>query len=178
MSFQRSWIFALCAAGVLCAGTTLAAQPQGEGRAPLAPAAPFQSVPVDNARLAEIRGGFDLGNGLVASFGISRAIYINGNLVAHVSLNIPDVAQIDRKQAQALATLVNGVTLIRNGPGNFIDPASFNQAAGAIVIQNTLDNQQIQALTTLDTRVRNLSQFSSLNLANTLQQALVNSRGQ
>lgn len=175
MRFQRSWIFALCTAAVSFAGVARAAQPHATGRAYIAPI--FESMPVDNGRLATIRGGFDLGNGLVASFGISRAIYINGNLIAKVSVNIPDVSQIDRKQAEALATLVNGVTLIRNGPGNFVDPASFNQAAGAIVIQNTLDNQQIQALTTLDTRARNLSQFSSLNLANTLQQALVNSRG-
>jgi hypothetical protein len=160
---------------MLPVGSAWAAQAQAAGRAPVPP---FESMPMDNGDLAGIRGGFDLGNGLVASFGISRAIYINGDLVARVSINIPDVSQIDRKQAAALATLVNGATLIRNGPGNFVDPASFNRMAGAIVIQNTLDNQQIQALTTLDTRVRNLTQFSSLNIANTLQQALVNSRGQ
>lgn len=177
MKFQRSLAFAFCLAAVAFAGAARAAPPQAHGGR-FAPSTPFGSFPVDNNRLASMRGGFDLGDGLVASFGISRAIYINGNLVAQVSVNIPDVSRIDRKQAEALATLVNGVTLIRNGPGNFVDPASFNRTAGAIVIQNTLDNQQIQALTTLDTRVRNLSQFSSLNLANTLQQALVNSRGQ
>lgn len=177
MKFQRSCVFVLCMAALAFAGTARAAPSRVAKGAYLAPM-PFGSVPVDNGRLAAIRGGFDLGSGLVASFGISRAIYINGNLVAQVSVNIPDVSQIDRKQAEALATLVDGVTLIRNGPGNFVDPSSFNRAAGAIVIQNTLDNQQIKALTTLDTRVRNLGQFSSLNLANTLQQALVNSRGQ
>lgn len=135
-------------------------------------------MPVSDARLAACRGGFDLGGGLVASFGIDRAIYINGNLVASVSVNIPDLARIDSAQANALAMLANGVTLIHNGPGNFVDPASFNRATGAIVIQNTLDNQQIQALTTLNTTVRNLSQFNSLNVANSLQQALINSRGQ
>ena len=56
-------------------------------------------------------------------------------------------------------------------------PASFNRATGAIVIQNTLDNQQIQALTTLNTTVRNLNQFTSMNVANSLQQALIRSRG-
>lgn len=178
MGCQRSVVFVLCSAAVLFAGAVRATPPQTMGRVQVAPAAPFGSAPLDESRLEAIRGGFDLGNGLVASFGISRAIYINGNLVAQVSVSIPDVSQIDRKQAESLATLVNGVTLIRNGPGNFVDPASFNQAAGAIVIQNTLDNQRIQALTTLDTRVRDLGQFSSLNLANTLQQALVNSRGQ
>lgn len=175
---RRSWLFALGVAA-LFAGAAQAAQPaptMGSARTTADPL--FASASVSNARLSDFRGGFDLGGGLVASFGISRAIYINGNLVAQVRIDIPDMSHIDSAQANALATLVNGVTLIRNGPGNFVDPASFNRATGAIVIQNSLNNQQIQALTTLDTTVRNLNQFSSLNVANTLQSALVNSRGQ
>lgn len=176
MRFARCW---LCAMGsvALFAGASRAAQPVAEVHARTTYELPFASMPVSDGRLAGFRGGFDLGGGLVASFGIDRAIYINGNLVAKVSVNIPDLARIDGQQASALAALANGVTLIRNGPGNFVDPASFNRATGAIVIQNSLDNQQIQALTTLDTTVRNLNQFSSLNIANSLQQALVNSRG-
>lgn len=142
------------------------------------PAAAGLPAPVSHVVLSGLRGGFDLGGGVVAAFGISRAVYINGVLVANVHVSIPDVAHIDTAQAQALATLANNVTFIRNGPGNFVDPASFNRALGAIVIQNTLDNQQIQAVTTLDTTVRNLAQFNSMNLANSLQQAVVLSRGQ
>jgi hypothetical protein len=40
-----------------------------------------------------------------------------------------------------------------------------------------LDSQQIQALTTLNTTVRNLGQFASINVADSLQQALIRSRG-
>jgi hypothetical protein len=175
---QRSWLFVLGTAA-LFVGAAQAAQPASTMRnARTIPDPLFASAPVSNVRLSNFRGGFDLGGGLVASFGISRAIYINGNLVAHVSIDIPDLSHIDSAQANALATLVNGVTLVRNGPGNFVDPASFNSATGAIAIQNSLNNQQIQALTTLDTTVRNLNQFSSLNVANTLQSVLVNSRGQ
>jgi hypothetical protein len=165
MGAGRWWISALGNAALIA------------GAAQAAPDLPFASMPVSDGRLATVRGGFDLGGGLVASFGISRAIYINGNLAASVSVDIPDLARMDDTQAKALATLVNGVTLIHNGPGNFVDPASFNRATGAIVIQNTLDNQQIQALTTLDTTVRNLGQFTSMNVANSLQQGLIHSRG-
>ena len=168
----------LLAATVFCAGSACAAQPDAASTAYAHDASLASALPVSDAVLAQARGGFDLGNGLLASFGISRMVYINGNLVAHVSIDIPDLSHIDSAQASALATLVNGVTLIRNGPGNFVDPASFNKVTGAIAIQNTLNNQQIQALTTIDTTVRNLNQFNSLNLANTLQSALVNSRGQ
>lgn len=173
MHTARAWLSALAIEALYAGAAHAAGNP-----ATRTSATPFESAPVSDARLAECRGGFDLGGGLVASFGIDRAIYINGNLIASVSVNIPDLARIDSAQANALAMLANGVTLIHNGPGNFVDPASFNRATGAIVIQNTLDNQQIQALTTLNTTVRNLSQFNSLNVANSLQQALINSRGQ
>lgn len=176
MHTGRWWMVALASAA-LFAGAAQAAQPTAVVNMQAASSPPYATVPVSDARLADCRGGFDLGGGLVASFGINRAIYINGSLVANVSVDIPDLARIDDAQAKALATLANGVTLIRNGPGNFVDPASFNRATGAIVIQNTLDNQQIQALTTLNTTVRNLHQFTSMNVANSLQQALVRSRG-
>ncbi|MGH8117915.1 MAG: hypothetical protein ACREP0_03545 [Rhodanobacteraceae bacterium] len=164
-------------AAAMAAGGAQAGQPVALTAVRTA-SAPFGTAPVGDSRLAAVRGGFDLGNGLVASFGITRAVYVNGNLVASISVNIPNLAQIDGAQANALAALANDVTVIRNGPGNFADPASFNQATGALIIQNSLDGQQIRALTTLDTTVRNLAQFSSLNIGNTLQQALVNSRGQ
>jgi hypothetical protein len=166
-------------AAILFAGAAQAAPPGTTDGARATPAEqPFQSTPVSDARLSLIRGGFDLGGGLVASFGISRAVYINGNLVANIAVDIPDVSHIDSAQAHALAALVNDVTLIRNGPGNFVDPASFNRDVGAIVIQNTLNDQQIQALTTIHSTVSNLNQFNAMNLANSLQQALINSRGQ
>jgi len=175
MRTGRWWMVAL-GGTALFAGAVQAAQPAAVDARTIR-SLPFESMPVSDARLADCRGGFDLGGGLVASFGINRAIYINGDLVADVSVDIPDLARIDDTQAKALAALANGTTLIRNGPGNFVDPASFNRATGAIVIQNTLDNQQIQALTTLNTTVRNLNQFSSMNVANSLQQALIRSRG-
>lgn len=177
MRIVRWWMVALGNAALL-AGAAQAAQPAVTGRSMQATSGlPFAAMPVSDASLADCRGGFDLESGLVASFGIDRAIYINGNLVANVSVDISDLARIDDTQAKALATLVNGATLVRNGPGNFIDPASFNRATGAIVIQNTLDNQRIQALTALNTTVRNLNQFTSMNVANSLQQALIRSRG-
>lgn len=175
MRIGRSLVCAVGAAA-LFAGVVDAAQPTGATAR--SAVAPFGVAPVRDRALAACRGGFDLGNRLVASFGITRAIYINGNLVATLSINVPDLARIDETQARALAKLANEATVIRNGPGNFADPAAFNRATGALVIQNSLDDQQIRALTTLDATVKNLSQFSSLNIGDTLQQALVHSRGQ
>ncbi|KAA0180376.1 flagellin [Cupriavidus gilardii] len=196
--------------------------------------------PVASARLEELRGGFETG-GLQVSFGIERAVYINGNLVVSTSLVIPDVSRITSEQAGRLAaalqsaanagsvaanalgqagqagqgtstpgsgsasssasagqpgtststpgtatvaapspppssgtppmptpaviaTATGSVTtngllnLIQNGPGN-----SFNAGAlagtPATVIQNSLNNQSIQSLLTIDAGVNTLQAF-------------------
>ena len=44
-------------------------------------------------KLDRMRGGFSLPNGLQISFGIERAVYVNGNLVSTTSLNIVDLAK-------------------------------------------------------------------------------------
>ncbi|MCD9121068.1 flagellin [Cupriavidus sp. UGS-1] len=194
-------------------------------------------TPVASARLEELRGGFETG-GLQVSFGIERAVYINGNLVVSTSLVIPDVSRITSEQAGRLAaalqsaanagsvaanalgqagqgtstpgsgsasssasagqpgtatstpgtatvaapspappsgattmpapaviaTATGSVTtngllnLIQNGPGN-----SFNAGAlagtPATVIQNSLNNQSIQSLLTIDAGVNTLQAF-------------------
>ncbi|WIG56246.1 MAG: hypothetical protein OJF61_002034 [Rhodanobacteraceae bacterium] len=175
MKTKNIWACALAAIASF-AGAAHAAPPASAQ--PAAALALFGVAPASDSELSAACGGYDLGNGLMVSFGISRLVYINGGLAASISVNIPDLSHMDATQANALKSLLNGITLIRNGPGNFTDPAAFNGAIGAIVIQNTLDNQRIQALTTFDARVRNLGMFNALNLGNTLQSALINSRGQ
>lgn len=175
MSVHSAWNL-LLAAAALFAGAAAAAGPAA--RAPDRPAVDGLAVPVGDALLARARGGFDLGNGLVASFGISRIVYVNGALVASATVNIPDFSRIDASQAAALAALGGAAILVHDGPGNFVDPGAFRNAIGATVIQNTLDDQQIRAVTTLDATVRNLSLYNAMNLASGLQQAMILTRGQ
>lgn len=59
--------------------------------------------PVTHERLDELRGGFEMA-GLQVSFGIERAVYVNGNLVVQTSLMIPDVSRITTEQAARLAS--------------------------------------------------------------------------
>ncbi|MHA6203019.1 hypothetical protein ACXU4B_01175 [Dyella soli] len=134
-------------------------------------------TPVNASTLDAMRGGVDLGNGLVASFGFDRAVYVNGNLVASTSFNIPDIGHITADQASAVAAALNTTNVVQVGPGNSIDPRAFSQASGATVIQNSLNNQNIQALTTLNASVNSLQLFRAMNLQNTLQSALVQSLG-
>lgn len=127
-------------------------------------------------QLDSVRGGVDTGGGLIGSFGIDRATFINGQLVAHTSVFIPDIAHVTPQQATALAS-VTRASLIQNGPGNVADASAFNNAPGALVIQNSLDNQNIQSITNIHATVNTLPAFNALNLQDTLQSGLVQSIG-
>nr|WP_115699362.1 flagellin [Cupriavidus taiwanensis] len=208
--------------------------------------------PVAHEKLDDMRGGFEI-PGLQVSFGIERAVYINGDLVVATSINIPDVSRITADQAARLAAtlgpaivastnaavanalagnpvtaeaaaanangasaaasaaagaaaggaaaaangggaspgaagaagatgaaglpatavstatgqvVTNGLlNVIQNGPGN---AASVGALAGTpvTVIQNTLNNQSIRSLMTIDASVNTLQAFRS-QLANT-----------
>jgi hypothetical protein len=127
-------------------------------------------------QLDNVRGGVDTGGGLIGSFGIDRATFINGQLAAHTSVFIPDIAHVTAQQATALAAAMRTV-VIQNGPGNAADPASFSSAPGALVIQNSLDKQNIQNLTSIHATVNTLPSFNALNLQDALQSGLVQSIG-
>lgn len=131
---------------------------------------------VSAARLDAMRGGVDLGGGLLGSFGISRATYVNGQLVAHSQVNIPDIAHVTAPQANALAAVLQTV-VVRNGPGNFVDPTAFGDRSAATVIQNTLNDQHIQNLTTIHASVNTLPDFNMLRLQEGLQAGLVQALG-
>jgi len=127
-------------------------------------------VAVSETRLDDMRGGFDLPSGLVVSFGISRAAFVNGNLVAQSSFNIPDIATMTTQQAQMLASANTGA-LVQVGPHNSVQQGALPGLTGA-VIQNSLNNQQIQALTTINTSVNSLGAFKAMNVLSTLNSAL------
>lgn len=132
---------------------------------------------VSDGQLEAVRGGFDHGNGLFASFGLSRAIYVNGSLVSSSDVRIPDIAHVTPQQAQALAAATGAANVAQIGPGNSFDPSALNLATGAMVIQNTLDNQNLQSMTRLDVAVNNLNLMRSLDLQASLQSALIASKG-
>jgi hypothetical protein len=124
--------------------------------------------PVSNERLDGVRGGFDL-DGLQVSLGIERAVYIDGNLVTYASVNIPDLAHITTQQAMALANALSTVN-VQNGPGNTFNPSGISSnTTAATVIQNTLNNQTIRNLTTLNVGVNTLNAFNNAGLQQAIQ---------
>lgn len=129
--------------------------------------------PVDPARLAEMRGGFQMPSGMMLSFGIERVVLLNGELTARIAVQVPDVARITPDQAQALADFNRGL-VVQIGTGNHFDPA---QAGGGLVIQNTLDDQDIRTVTRIDVGVDTLGAYQALNASGALTDALIRAPG-
>ena len=141
----------------------------------LAPALPARAdaiwQAVSNRTLDRQRGGFDVGSGLLVSFGITRAVYINGDLVTQTSLNFGRVADITPAQATQLARQMAALNLVQVGPGNSIAPDVLANGTGTI-IQNTLNNQRIVNQTVINARSNAVGMIKNLNTQNTLSEAL------
>jgi hypothetical protein len=134
----------------------------------------------DNA-LDRVRGGF-VTPGLNISFGIERAVYINGALVTTTSLNISDLGRITSSNGTKL-TEPGSLALIQSGAGNSVAGGAFSSSSGAglnantigTVVQNTLDGQKIQNITVINATANSLGVLRDLNLQNTLRSSLIDS---
>lgn len=122
--------------------------------------------PLDPAGLDALRGGYALPDGLVIGFGLERTVAVNGQTVVTQRVDIPDLARITDAQARQLADLANGRT-VQVGGSTTITPG-----VGTLVIQNALDGQQIQAMTSLHTTVNTLRLLQDLNFSRSLGDAL------
>lgn len=152
-----------------CIGLPAAAQEASGHGAPLGE----EWRPIDPARLAGMRGGLLMPSGTVLSFGIERVVHVNGQLVASVSVRVPDIARLDPEQAQAIADFNQGL-LVQVGEGNHFDPSG---NPGGVVIQNTLDNQHISTATYIELGAGTLDVFQNLNTATALSDALIRAPG-
>lgn len=138
-----------------------------------------QIAVLDLDSLDEIRGGFELeGSSLKFSIGIERAVFINGNLVATTVLVPKDI-----QQATNSANVTNAVPgiststlgVIQNGPGNNISTQQIGQNVAGTVIQNTLNDQKIQNVTTINATVNSMQTLRTMSLHNTIQTGIVGS---
>ena len=128
---------------------------------------------VEANELDQVRGGFDTGNGLKVSFGIERAVYINGNLVTTTSLSVLDQGRLSATGAPRVASNDNGsLTLIQNGAGSVFS-SSASPTAVATVIQNTLNNQSIRSVTVIDAAVNSAQIARGLSLQSTLRNVAI-----
>jgi hypothetical protein len=138
----------------------------------VAESAPWTSV--DNRTLDAMRGGFDFGNGLSVSFGITRAVYINGVLVTSTTLNVGDLARITPDQAALVNRQATAMNLVQNGPGNTVALPGSDLVKPGTIIQNTLNNQNIQNQTVIDLTSNAMGLVKNLNALTSLRDALGN----
>jgi hypothetical protein len=129
---------------------------------------------VSERTLDGLRGGFDVGSGLLVSFGITRAVYINGDLVTQTTLNFGRLSELTPAQAAQLDQQMAALNLVQTGPGNSVAPDVVSTGAGTI-IQNTLNNQHIVNQTVIDARSNAMGMIKNLNIQNTLNEALTRS---
>jgi hypothetical protein len=129
---------------------------------------------VSERTLDGLRGGFDVGGGLLVSFGITRAVYINGDLVTQTTLNFGRLSELTPTQAAQLNQQMAALNLVQTGPGNSVAPDIVSTGAGTI-IQNTLNNQHIVNQTVIDARSNAMGMIKNLNIQNTLNEALTRS---
>lgn len=78
---------------------------------------------VPDAELDRIRGGFDLGDNLKASFALQRTVLINGMEALRTTISVPDIAAITQDQAAALRSAMQ-TTVITNGVGGIASQAT------------------------------------------------------
>ena len=134
-----------------------------------------ESLAMSADRLDEVRGGFITNSGLQLSFGIERAVYVNGSLVTTTSLNVSNLGSVKAGETPT-ATLHNGsLTLIQNGTGNTYVPGTVSSSAISTVIQNTLDNQKIQSVTVLNATVNSMEMLRAINLQTAVRNAVTGS---
>lgn len=150
---------------------------------------------VGDQQLKSMRGGFSMGDGLLVSFGITRAVFINGALITETTLNVGRMADLSPAQASQLSQKLETLSLVQNGPGNTFasgpssttssSPGATGPTVTAIagnsagtLIQNSLNNQQIRYQTIINASSNVLGMARSLNLHNTLADSIRQSVGQ
>ena len=130
---------------------------------------------VDDSKLDSMRGGFDFGNGLRVSFGIERAVYINGALVTSTTLNVGDLARVTPEQAALVNRQASAMNLVQNGSGNAVALTGGELSTPGTIVQNTLSNQNIQTRTVINATSNALGLMKTLNSLTSLREAIGNS---
>jgi hypothetical protein len=137
-------------------------------------------VPESDAELATQCGGFTTPGGLLVSFGISQATYVNGVLDSSNSFNLIQGGTGANPTLQvASQTGNNGLRVIQIGPqgSNSLQPSTTPTSglpgSGLTVIQNTLNHQVITNSTVINASLANMGMFRDLNLSAALSQQMI-----
>lgn len=121
---------------------------------------------VDVAQLEEARGGFELSNGMTVGLGVERLVSINGGVVASSRFSFADVTKLSAAEISEASAALAGV-LVQDGS---VFPLT--SSPGALLIQNSVNDQAIRSQTTISTTVSNLAMRNHMNFEAVLRDAL------
>lgn len=134
------------------------------------------AVSLDDTTLDGIRGGFELADSnLKLSFGIERAVFINGQLVASTVLNVRDLqlaAGSGHAQPATSAVVPGSVAVVQNGSAIM---AQVGAGLAGTVVQNSLDNQKIQNVTTVNAVVNASQVLRGMSVQSAVHNGIVGS---
>ena len=134
-------------------------------------------APVNEAHLERTRGGFSTPSGLEMKLGIERLVSINGNIVARTSFDISDLNRLSEASMRQTSNALSSVNLIQNGGDNIYQPGDAARTVGAVVIQNTLNDQLIRSQTLINSTVNSAGLLKTLNFQSSLSDALTRAAG-
>ena len=128
-----------------------------------------ESAAVPEATLDGLRGGFEIPANLHASLQLERVVIANGEQIAHLAADVHDIGHMSVADAEALAHAA-GTLVIQGGPNNAFNLMELGPTA--TVIQNTLNDQHLVAVTTLDVQVNSLPAFREIAFQDALRDGL------
>jgi len=120
--------------------------------------------------LEATRGGYKAGTDLMLSFGIEKAVYVNGVLEATNSLNL---LQPGRERSQG--SQGKDFNLRQYGDKNFSAFTAKGQGFQGTIIQNSENNKWIQTFTKISAECKILGVYRENNLSATLNHQLTRS---
>lgn len=92
---------------------------------------------VGDDTLAAMRGGFDLGGGVMVSFGISRVVTVNGVVLSSTSFQLPDLGRITAAQIAAFERYLGSTSVVQVGSGNTAPTVTPTADGGASVASSS-----------------------------------------
>ena len=87
---------------------------------------------VGDDTLAAMRGGFDLGGGVMVSFGISRVVTVNGVVLSSTSFQLPDLGRITAAQIAAFERYLGSTSVVQVGSGNTAPTAPTSEGGASV----------------------------------------------
>jgi hypothetical protein len=122
----------------------------------------MDSPKVSDSRLDSLRGGADVSPALHISFGLDRLTSVNGTLIASTQFQVQDIGHVTPAEAQAIQQSLGSLLTVSNGHASLTQLSAGNQSLGT-VIQNSLPNQSIKNIVTLDVTTNSLTLLRASN---------------